>query len=137
MTGTTTDATDPPADATRHDPPQVVGIRALLGLQLYLVAAYISAAIIPYLWSVRPGPPKWMWIVPGWLLGVPGILITLSGPVLAVPLAFAGAWVLVLRRHDLSARLRGWCTVTTALTIAYALFSFTPLAHKLVVFMLD
>jgi hypothetical protein len=135
MTDTTTDAIDRSADDAGRVEPQIGLIRALVGIQLYTVAAYLAAAIIPYFWAPRPNPPTWMLIVPGWMLGVPGFYITLLGPLLAVPLAAVGA--LALRRHGLPARLRGWCIVTTLLTTAFALFSLTPLAHTIAVFVAD
>jgi hypothetical protein len=69
------------------------------------VAAYLAAAIIPYLWSPRPDPPTWIWIVPGWLLGVPGFVITLLGPLPGFLLALAGIGALTRVRRDCLAKL--------------------------------
>jgi len=111
--------------------------RALMGVQLYVVAAYLSAGIIPYLWSPRPAPPTWMVFAAGWLLGVPGFYITLLGPLLAVPLATAGALTLVLNYRTLPDRLRVWCMVATALATAFAFFSLTPQGQSIATFVAD
>ena len=111
--------------------------RALAGIQLYVVAAYLSAAIIPYLWSPRPAPPTWILFAPGWLLGVPGFYITLLGPVLAIPLAAAGALTLLLNYRTLPDRLRVLCLVATALAAAFALFSLTPQGQSIATFVAD
>jgi hypothetical protein len=133
---TTTDVVDR-SSATDRASRKWGFIRVLVGIQLYTVAAYLAAAVIPYLWAPRPNPPTWILIVPGWLLGVPGFYITLLGPMLAVPLAAVGALVLVLRRNSLPVKLRGWCIAAAALTTAFALFSLTPLADTIAVFVAD
>lgn len=117
--------------------PPVGPIRALVGVQLYVVTAYLATAVVPYVWAPRPHPPAWMLIVPGWLLGVPGFYITLAGAGLAVPLIAAGVAVLLLGRRGLSRRLLLWCTVSTALVASYALFALTALGHTLQAFVGD
>ncbi|MGW0431261.1 hypothetical protein ACWDV4_01735 [Micromonospora sp. NPDC003197] len=112
-------------------------LRALTGVQFYVVAAYLAAAVIPYLWSPRPYPPTWLWIVPGWLLGVPGFFVTLLGPVLAIPLALAGLVALARYRRALSARMTRWGLVATALSTAYAVYGLTPLAHAMRIYLID
>ena len=112
-------------------------IRTLVGIQLYAVAAYLAAAVIPYLWAPRPYPPTWTFIVPGWLLGVPGFYLTLLGPVPGILLAAVGVAVLVAkRRHHPAARYR-WCVVSTTLAAAYGLFACTPLASTIATFVAD
>ena len=112
-------------------------IRTLVAVELYVVAAYVAAAVVPYLWRDSPAPPTWLWIVPGWLLAVPGFWITLLGAVLAVPLALAGAGVTALRYSALSPRLRWWSVSAAVLTGAYAVFSFTPLASTIAGWVMD
>ena len=112
------------------------GVRALVGFQLFVVAAYLSAAVVPYLWAPRDYPPTWLWIVPGWLLGVPGFYITLLGPVFVAVVAAAGVAQLTLRR-DLPARLYRWCAVATVLTGALAVFMSTPLGQTIALFVAD
>lgn len=112
---------------------------AVVWLLLYVVATYLAAAIIPYLWSPRPYPPTWMWIVPGWLLGVPGFFVTMLGPILAIPVALTawGLLVPVLWRHRLSAPLRVCAIAAVVLTTAYAVFTCTPLAATIQTFVAD
>ena len=102
-----------------------------------MVASYVAAAIVPYLWRDNPAPPTWLWIVPGWLLGVPGFWITLLGPVLAVPLALIGAGATALRYRVLPTRLRRWSVSAAVLTAACAVFSLTPLARTIAEWVLD
>jgi hypothetical protein len=130
MTDVSVTPAETPAAAT-------LPIRTLVVLELYVVAAYLSAAVIPYLWRENPAPPTWIWIVPGWLLGVPGFWITLLGAVLAVPLAIAGAGATALRYRSLSTRMRWWCVSAAVLAGAYALFSLTPLAGTIAAWVLD
>ncbi|MBP2329751.1 hypothetical protein JOF56_010136 [Kibdelosporangium banguiense] len=106
-------------------------------VQLYTLTAYLATAIVPYLWHPRPSPPTWMLIVPGWLLGVPGHYITLLGPVPGVVLGIAGVVALVRVRRSCPARLYRWCIAGTALTVAYGLFAFTPLAYEIALFIAD
>jgi hypothetical protein len=129
--------TDLSLTPTRAPADNTFRLRALVVFELYVVTAYVSAAIIPYLWRDSPAPPTWLWIVPGWLLGVPGFYITLLGAVLAVPLALVSAGVTALRFRALSTRLRWWCVSAAVLTGAYALFSLTPLAKTIAVWVLD
>ncbi|MBB4960180.1 hypothetical protein [Micromonospora polyrhachis] len=112
-------------------------LRALTGVQLYVVAAYLAAAVVPYLWSPRPYPPTWLWIVPGWLLGVPGFVITLLGPALAIPLALTGLVTLARYRRVLTARMIRWCLAAIAFSAAYAVFCLTPVAQTITVHMID
>ncbi|WP_249997971.1 hypothetical protein [Actinoplanes sp. M2I2] len=116
---------------------RTVLMRTLIALQLYVVAAYVSAAVIPYLWRDNAAPPTWVWIVPGWLLGVPGFWITLLGAVLAVPLALLGAGATALRYRTLSARLRWWSVSAAVLTTAYAVFTLTPPAATIAAWVAD
>ena len=134
MTDLTLTPTGAPADKAAAN---TWSIRTLVALELYVVTAYFSAAIIPYLWRDSPAPPTWIWIVPGWLLGVPGYWITLLGVVLAVPLALVGAGATALRYRALSTRLRRWCVSAAVLAGAYALFSFTPLAKTIAAWVID
>lgn len=134
MTDLSLTPTGAPVDRTV---PSTLGLRTLVVLELYVVTAYVSAAIIPYLWRDSPAPPTWVWIVPGWLLGVPGFWITLLGAVLAVPLALVGAGTTALRYRALSTRMRRWCLLAAVLTSAYALFSLTPLAEMIAVWVID
>ncbi|WP_410816042.1 hypothetical protein [Micromonospora sp. 050-3] len=112
-------------------------IRTLVGIQLYTVAAYLAAAVVPYLWAPRPYPPTWTFIVPGWLLGVPGFYLTLLGPVPGILLAVAGVGVLVATRRRCPATLYRWCVTSTALAAAYGLFACTPLASTIAAFVAD
>jgi hypothetical protein len=112
-------------------------VRALIALELYVVVAYVAAAIIPYFWRLHPAPPTWTWIVPGWLFGVPGFWIALLGPMLAIPLALIGAWTATRQYRVLSRRLRWWCIAAAVLTGAYAAFSVTPLASTIVAWVAD
>jgi hypothetical protein len=111
--------------------------RVLLFLELYTVAAYTTAAIVPYLWRHHATPPTWMLIVPGSLLGVPGFAITVYGPRLAVPLAVVGVVALAMSYRALSIRMRWWCLAATALVVAYAVFSLTPLAVHIAAWVRD
>jgi hypothetical protein len=100
MTDVPTTATDRPAGGERRVHSRVTLIRTLVVVQLYTFAAYLAAAVVPYLWDPRPYPPTWMWIVPGWLLGVPGFFITMLGPVPGIVLELAGISTLVSARHS-------------------------------------
>ncbi|MET7670809.1 hypothetical protein [Micromonospora luteifusca] len=122
---------------TRRAQPSTVPIRSLVAVQLYVVAAYLAAAVIPYLWAPRPYPPAWTWIVPGWLLGVPGFFLTLLGPVPGILLAVIGVGVLVAARRGCPAGMYRWCVATTVLAAAYGLFACTPLAGTIAAFVAD
>ncbi|MFG2050267.1 hypothetical protein ACGFIW_22900 [Micromonospora sp. NPDC048935] len=112
-------------------------IRTLVGLQVYAVAAYLAAAVVPYLWSPRPYPPTWTFILPGWLLGVPGLYLTLLGPVPGILLAVIGVGVLVATRRRCSASRYRWCVASTALAAAYGVFACTPFASIIAAFVAD
>ena len=112
-------------------------IRVLVFLQLYTVAAYGAAAIVPYLWRHHEAPPTWTWIVPGWLLGVPGFIVTLLGPALPASLAVVGVVALARSYRALSIRMRWWCQVANALVVAYAVFSVTPLGTHIAAWVAD
>ncbi|MFG1871945.1 hypothetical protein [Micromonospora arborensis] len=122
---------------SRRARPSTGPIRSLVAVQVYVVAAYLAAAVIPYLWAPRPYPPTWTWIVPGWLLGVPGFFITLLGPVPGILLAVVGGGALLAARRGCPARLYRWCVATTALAAAYGLFACTPLARTIAAFVAD
>ncbi|AEV85986.1 hypothetical protein ACWT_4969 [Actinoplanes sp. SE50] len=114
-------------------------VRTVVAVQLYVLAAYLAAAIIPYLWAPRQYPPTWLWVVPGLLLGSPGYYITVWGASLAVPLALIGAaasgWAGL--RHTVPPRLFRWSLTTAALTAVYALFTLTSLGHDIAMFVAD
>ncbi|MEU7754784.1 hypothetical protein AB0B57_16590 [Micromonospora sp. NPDC049101] len=112
-------------------------IRTLVGIQLYSVAAYLAAAVVPYLWAPRPYPPTWTFVLPGWLLGVPGFYLTLLGPVPGILLAVVGVGVLVATRRRCPATLYRWCVASTALVAAYGVFAGTPLAGTIAAFVAD
>ncbi|GIE74111.1 hypothetical protein Aph02nite_00610 [Actinoplanes philippinensis] len=112
-------------------------IRAVVGVQLYVLVSYVATAVVPYLWAPRAYPPLWLWVVPGWLLGVPGYFITTAGAVLAVPLAVLGVAVAVAARRRGSARLAGWSAGAAVLTTLYAIFSLTPPGLYLIGFVAD
>jgi hypothetical protein len=114
-----------------------VRVRVAVGVQLYVVSAYLAAAIVPYLWRSHTAPPTWTWIVPGWLLGVPGFWITLLGPRIAIPLTLIGTGVLLVHYRGLPARMRAWCLVATLLTGAFAMFSTTSLGHSIAFWVRD
>ena len=92
-------------------------------MQVYVLAAYVAAAVVPYLWRGHAGPPVWTWAVAGWVLGVPGFWVAVLGPALAIPLALAGAGLLALHRVGLPRTLRAWLSGVTIMMIGYALFS--------------
>src|SRR4051794_18212337 len=104
MVNATVDATE----GLLRRPHRLAGVRAFVVVQLYVVTAYLSAAIVPYLWRHRSAPPTWMLIVPGWLLGVPGFGITVIGPIIPVSLALIGAGVFVRYYRRLTHGLRRW-----------------------------
>ncbi|MCY1145232.1 hypothetical protein OWR29_45135 [Actinoplanes sp. Pm04-4] len=111
-------------------------VRTLVAVELYVVAAYLAAAVVPYLWAPRTYPPTWLWIVPGWLLGVPGFYITLLGAPFAVALAIVSLAQLALHR-SISAALYRWCVAAAVLTCALAVFTLTPLGRTIAVFVAD
>ena len=114
----------------------VAAVRTLVGVQLYVVAAYLAAAVVPYLWAPRAYPPTWLWIVPGWLLGVPGFYITLLGAPFAVLVAVSAVAHLALRR-GLPGTLHRWCIAAAVLTSVYAVVTLTPLGQTIAVFVAD
>ncbi|MEH1169471.1 hypothetical protein V6V47_29235 [Micromonospora sp. CPCC 205539] len=137
MTEATADPTEAPAREARRVQSSTGHIRALVGVQLYVVAAYLAAAVIPYLWAPRSYPPTWTWIVPGWLLGVPGFFITLLGPVPGILLALIGGKVLVSARRHCPAGLYRWCVAGTVLAAAYGVFACTPVGRTIAAFVAD
>ncbi|MFI5934014.1 hypothetical protein [Actinoplanes sp. NPDC051494] len=121
---------------TRDSAVPVAGVRALVGVQLYVVAAYLAGAVVPYLWAPRAYPPTWSWIVPGWLLGVPGFYVALLGPVFAIAVAATAVAQLRLRRN-VPATLYRWCVAAAVLTVAHAVFTLTPLGQTIAAFVAD
>jgi hypothetical protein len=105
-------------------------------VQLYVVAAYLAGAVVPYLWAPRAYPPTWSWIVPGWLLGVPGLFITLLGPPFAIAVAAVAVAQLALRR-SVPVMLYRWCVAAAVLTGVHAVFTLTPLGQTIAVFIAD
>ncbi|GAB2578288.1 hypothetical protein Aab01nite_09920 [Paractinoplanes abujensis] len=122
---TTTDVTSRASAPTRGPGPIAV-------VQLYVVAAYVAAAVVPYLWAPRADPPTWLWIVPGWLLGVPGFFITLLGAPFMIALVALSVVPLVLRRGA-----SRWSLAATVLTCAVAAFMLTPLGGTIALFVAD
>ncbi|WP_229069111.1 hypothetical protein [Actinoplanes sp. DH11] len=114
----------------------VAAVRTLVGVQLYVVAAYAAGALVPYLWAPRAYPPTWLWIVPGWLLGVPGFYVALLGAPFAVAVAALGVAQLGLRRGVPPALYR-WCVAAAVLTSLLAAFSLTPLGQTIAAFVAD
>jgi hypothetical protein len=104
-------------------------VRGLVAVQLYIVAAYVAGAVVPYLWAPRAYPPTWLWIVPGWLLGVPGFFIALFGAPFAVVVAVVAVAQLALRR-SVPARLFRWCVAAAVLSVAFAILTLTPSAAR-------
>ncbi|MCO8275065.1 hypothetical protein M1L60_31250 [Actinoplanes sp. TRM 88003] len=123
-------------EASSDRPAPIGAVRGLVGLQLYVVVAYLAGAVLPYLWAPRAYPPTELWIVPGWLLGVPGFYIALLGPIFAALVAGTALAQLALRR-SLPPRLYRWCIATAVLTTALALFMLTPLGQTIAVFTAD
>lgn len=113
-----------------------VPVRTLVGVQLYVVAAYLAGAVVPYLWAPRAYPPTWLWIVPAWLLGLPGFYIALLGAPFAIVVAVLAVAQLALRR-SVPAKLYRWCIAAAVLTVAYAVFTLTPLGQTIAVFTAD
>ncbi len=111
-------------------------VRTLVGVQLFVVAAYLAGAVVPYLWAPRAYPPTWLWIVPGWLLGTPGFYVTLLGPPFAVAVAAVAVAQLALRRR-VPAMLYRWCIAAAVLTVVHAAFTLTPLGQTIAVFVAD
>lgn len=132
---TSLDATGGAAVPRRRAAP-VAAVRTLVGVQLYVVAAYLAAAVVPYLWAPRADPPTWLWIVPGWLLGVPGFFITLLGAPFAIAVAATAVAQLALRRN-LPATLYRWCVAAAVLTSVYAVFTLTPLGQTIAAYVAD
>ncbi len=112
----------------------VAAVRTVVGVQLYVVAAYLAGAVVPCLWAPRAYPPTWLWIVPGWLLGVPGFYVALLGPVFAFAVA---ALALLSLRRSLPARLYRWCLAAAVLTTLLAVFMLTPLGQTIALFTAD
>lgn len=135
MPGTSIGVTGGSALPGRRAAP-VAGVRVLVGVELYVVAAYLAAAIVPYLWAPRDYPPTWLWIVPGWLLGVPGFYITLLGPLFAFAVA-AGAFAQLALRRSVPATLYRWCIAAAVLTGVFAVFTLTPLGQTIALFVAD
>ena len=132
---TSIDATGDSAVPHRRAVP-LAAVRTLVGVQLYVVAAYLAGAVVPYLWAPRAYPPTWLWIVPGWLLGLPGFYITLLGAPFAIAVAATAVAQLTLRR-SVPARLYRWCIAAAVLTAGYAVFTLTPLGQTIATFVAD
>ena len=111
-------------------------VRTLVAVELYVVAAYLAGAVVPYLWAPRAYPPTWSWIVPGWLLGVPGFYVALLGPPFAVAVAALAVGQLSLRR-SVPPRLYRWCVATAVLTSVHAVCTLTPLGRAIAAFVAD
>jgi hypothetical protein len=106
-------------------------IRMLIGLQLYVVAAYLFGAVLPYVWRGHGKVPTWLIFVPGMLLGVPGFFIAVYGQLLVLALALAGVVVLAVTRW------RGWLVAGTVALGALGAFMLTPLGETIRVYVLD
>jgi len=120
----------------RHRAVPVAAVRTLVGVQMYVVAAYLAGAVVPYLWAPRPYPPTWLWIVPGWLLGVPAFYITILGPAFAIAVATTAVAQLALR-HRVPAKLYWWCAAAAVLTVVFSVCTLTPLGQAIAAFIAD
>src|SRR5262245_38789301 len=106
-------------------------IRMLVGLQLYVAAAHLFGAVLPYVWRGHGHLPTWLIFVPGMLLGVPGFFIADVGAVPVLALALAGGVVLGVTQW------RRWLVAGTLAVGALGAFMLTPLGETIRIVVLD
>jgi hypothetical protein len=94
-------------------------------VQLYTVAAYLCAVVVPHLWRGLPAPPELI-VVPGALIFLPGFFVADVGASLMGWIALYGAVILVVQYRPLPVRPRRWLTAGTAASAAACVVMSTP-----------
>jgi hypothetical protein len=142
------------AEETEAPARRAVGVKLLIGLQLFVVVDYLLTAVGPYLLYYgipgKPlgGPHDDVWLIDAlstggsanpllWIFGVPGYFITVLGGPIAALLALSGAATAASNWDDLPSRTRGWLLAGIALCVAFFFFGLTPLGKDLAIWVAD
>jgi len=123
--------------------PRRIAIAAIV-LQLWLVSAYLLVDVLPYFWrgdalgGWMDGPiGTWLMVVPALLLGFVAFWVAVFDTVVGATLAVMGVTVLLSARRRLSRRVTAWLVAVTGLSVAFLVFSLTPLAEDIRIWVLD
>jgi hypothetical protein len=113
-------------------------------VQLWLVTAYFAVAVVPYFWrdgvmanAMDDPVGKWLLAVPALLLGPVGFWVSVFDAAVATALVVGGVLILSVCGRRLSKRMVAWLLATTLLSLAFLLFSMTPPAEDIRVWVLD
>jgi hypothetical protein len=131
-----------------------LGVRILVGVQLFVAADYLLTTVVPYLLYYgipgKPigGPHDDVWIIDtlgsggaanllGWLFVLPGFYITVFGAPISAMLTLLGLATAALRWSDVSVRTRAFLVVGTVLCAMFFVLTLTSLGQDLAVWIAD
>jgi hypothetical protein len=112
-------------------------------VQLWLVSAYLLLDVLLYFWpDAVPGwvdepVGTWLMAIPALLLGFAAFWVAVFDTVVGATLAVTGVTALLLARRRLSRRATAWLIAATGLSVAFLVFSLTPLAEDIRIWVLD
>jgi hypothetical protein len=123
--------------------PRRLAISAIV-VQVWLLSAYLLVDVLPYFWpdAVLAGwmddaIGAWLMAVPALLLGFVAFWVAVFDTYAGAALAVTGVAVLLSARRRLSRRVRGLLFAGTVLSLALLVFSLTPLAEDIRIWVLD
>jgi uncharacterized membrane protein len=111
--------------------------------QLYLVVAYLLTGLLPYLGRATPivssyyGLPDWLLFLPALLFGLVGFWVVAFDTALGAIVAFTGIVAWAASHRWISSRATSWLLAATGLSLALVIFSLTPLASDVRIWVLD
>ena len=123
--------------------PRRLAISAIV-VQVWLLSAYLLVDVLPYFdrdvlpagWLDDP-IGRWVMAVPALLLGFVAFWVAVFDTYAGAALAVTGVVVLLSARRRLSSRVTGLLFAGTVLSLALLVFSLTPLAEDIRIWVLD
>jgi hypothetical protein len=113
-------------------------------VQLWLLSAYLLIDVLPYFWphAVLAGwmddpVGTWLLAIPALLLGFAAFWVAVFDTAVGAALAVTGVTVLLSARRRLSRRATAWLIAGTGLSVAFLVFSLSPLAEDIRIWVLD
>ena len=113
-------------------------------VQLWLLTAYLLVDVVPYFWPnvmmagwMDEPAGQWLLAMPALLLGFAAFWVAVFDTVVSAALAGIGVTVLLSARRHLSRRVVTWLIAATVLSLAFLVFSLTPLAEDIRIWVLD